>query len=117
MNAVKRIEMLRELITSLNLPAEKAQEVIENEPIYYYVHTKHGFVLSVATITNSATEKVTEKIVEILDELEKRNIPYDMHDTGIARVFKFYNLNYEDLEFLKNLMKNVRTELKKERGI
>lgn len=117
MNSIKRIEMLKELIASLNLPAEKAQEVIENEPIYYHVYTKHGFVLSVATITNSATGKVTEKIVEILDELEKRNIPYDMHDSGIARVFKFYNLDHEDLDFLKNLMKNIRTQLKKERGI
>lgn len=109
---IKRIEMLRELIKSLNLPAEKAQEIIQKEPIYIYRKTKFGFTFVVVAITNSSARKILENW-EKFESFGEAN----MEDNGIARIVKIYGVDYTEIKKAKELLNQIKMELKKERGI
>lgn len=105
---VERIENLRKLLSSLSLPAEKAQEIINNEPLFFYINTR----CLIGTITNSASRKVFEYF-EAFQEFGE----VDIQDSGIARVVKIYGVTYEDLEKIKEIVMTIKKTLKKERGI
>lgn len=110
---IERIENLRKLLSSLSLPAEKAQEIINNEPLFFYVNTrKFGFTCLIGTITNSASRKVFEYL-EVFQEFGE----VDIQDSGIARVVKIYGVTYQDLEKIKEIVMTAKKALKKERGI
>ncbi|WP_353684417.1 hypothetical protein V4D30_01105 [Thermodesulfovibrio sp. 3907-1M] len=109
---VERIENLRKLLSSLSLPAEKAQEIINNEPLFFYINTrKFGFTCLIGTITNSASRKVFEYF-EAFQEFGE----VDIQDSGIARIVKIYGVT-EDLEKIKEIVMTIKKTLKKERGI
>lgn len=108
----KRIEMLRELLKNLDLPAEKAQKIIENEPVYTCRKTKFGYMFLVAVITNTAARK----LLEHWEKFEFYGETY-MEDNGIARIIKIYGVDSMEVEEIKDLLNKIKKELKKERGL